>query len=445
MKVTLDHIRIKNFRGIDFAECSFGNVNFIVGKNGSGKTTLMAAISRFIPSLREDERLFIDGDLHFKELDSAEPVEINYEFSLTKENEKSLNSVKVKASRKTNGINRSFLNDQHEAISEISDFCVEENFKNLSQRIIRNGWHGGRISPIITKRTDNNKHAATSKSEEQGNFDSLRARVIQLLKGEELSEAIDNEHPKLKENVISTANEILGEQRFDNFHLGYGDQLCVSRTEGIIIPWMGLSGGEQSILNFSMAVEFEKKTPSQLLFLEEPETNVHPTIQNKLLPAIIKHFPSTQIFISTHSPYIFSDHLKNTKIIITRNDGFINIDNLLDGKTLFKKPTWGEISYLAYDLGTFEYHNELFGMAQKLSKKEKITDFDKFLNEDFGIPFDKIWIDDRKPDKPKKVSVTYYIRSFTHHTENELNDEYTYEELKCSIDILQTVINKLRT
>ncbi len=447
VRVRIDHISIKNFRGIDSAKCSFKNLNFIVGDNGSGKTTLLASISRFLPTLRSEERLFIDGDLHFKQLDSAEPVEIHYNFSLINEGQKQSNSIKIEASRSIKGINRSFLNNQSPANTQISHFdhgISNEDVKNLSQRIIRNGWSGGRVSPIITKTTDKTQHAATSKREEQGYVDSLRARIVEIMKGSELSNTVQNEHPDLEVNVINYANKILGEQRFDRFQLGFGDQLCISRVEGPIIPWMGLSGGEQSILNIAMAIELEKNTQSQLLFLEEPETNIHPTIQQKIIPAVIEHFPNTQIFVSTHSPYIFQDHLENANIIITKNNGFVNVKNLESGKTIFKKPSWGEISYLAYNLVTFEYHNELFGVVQKLSTKKSVMAFDKWLNENFEIPQNKEWIHDQSPDKPKKMTAITYIRNYTHHPENELNTEYTNNELKYSIESLRMILERLK-
>ena len=62
MKIILKRIEIENFRGIEKCDIHFEDTNFFIGNNGTGKTTLMAAISRLMPILRGENRIFLDSD-----------------------------------------------------------------------------------------------------------------------------------------------------------------------------------------------------------------------------------------------------------------------------------------------------------------------------------------------------------------------------------------------
>lgn len=186
-----------------------------------------------------------------------------------------------------------------------------------------------------------------------------------------------------------------------------------------------------------------------MFFIDEPETFLHPQAQNKLLDALEKISKKSQVFIITHSPYLLKKYDKEThSLSIFKKDkptGF-NKKPITDIKlSLFGRssPTWGEINYLAFNLITEEFHNELYGFVQAkaILENEKYycpKEFDKYLIEkDKKIPTKKY--KHQKSDgtiSEYAATILTYIRNFIHHPENEHNTKYTDEELKTSIEKL---------
>lgn len=110
-------------------------------------------------------------------------------------------------------------------------------------------------------------------------------------------------------------------------------------------------------------------------------------------------------------------------------------------------PTWGEINFFAYDYPTVEFHNELYGYLQELSKKSKCKEFDEFLTKNHGIPNDKEWIPERNGQAQSREYVTLmtFIRHKIHHPDNKTmqSNNYTPDELKESIQKMIEILNKL--
>jgi len=457
MNIRLNKLSIENFRGIKKAEAIFGESNFLVGDNGTGKTTTLAAISRLMPALRNEKRIFLDADFCFISMANAEKIKLAYEIDITFENEpKQSITMELIGERQNTGVSRSHLNDQIEATTTIQ-FPNQDNIEILinrlneqgilRQRIIRNGWGGGRIAPISLESEGRQKHAATSEKEESGNFDGLRARLVQLLKKSDIGEAVNDDHPDLLSNTLKFTNEFLGENRFSDILLGHSDQLTLQRSEGVIQPWEGLSGGEQSAFNLSMAIEFEKKQTSQILIIEEPENNIHPAIQRDFIKIIQRYLPGRQIFIATHSPYLFENHLHDSNLIITKkHDSILTITSSTNNFGLFSQISWGELSYYAYNLPTFEFHNELYGWIQEQTSSMTEREMENYLTTQHNLQKDKEWIRSNRnnqPQNPYDVTIMTYIRNFTHHPENTHNQDYTNDQLSNSINKMIGIVNTI--
>ena len=185
------------------------------------------------------------------------------------------------------------------------------------------------------------------------------------------------------------------------------------------------------------------------LFIDEPEICLHPKAQEKLFLALLELSKTSQIFISTHSPYFLSsEHVRNMKLFICKSgeDG-PEISNL-DANGLFPwSPTWGEINYLAYDMPTVELHNELYGRLQEISQIWKIPQFDRYLEEN-GILKDQSWTEEKDGQPKPAYSVTKptFIRHKIHHPENSTMRSISYSntELKESIASMITVLNSIQ-
>ncbi|MCK4524851.1 MAG: AAA family ATPase [Candidatus Andersenbacteria bacterium] len=181
------------------------------------------------------------------------------------------------------------------------------------------------------------------------------------------------------------------------------------------------------------------------LFIDEPELCLHPQAQMKLLKSLLELSKTKQIFIATHSPYFFKNQfLKDIGFFIFKreSDQKIEILSIKDKNwCLFPwSPSWGEINYIAYNLPTIEFHNELYGYLES-EYKDKLNRIQKT----------KKWLDDRKvtegmtneeKDAQKNdVSLQMYIRHSMHHPENKNNNDFTDQELKQSINEMINILN----
>lgn len=191
--------------------------------------------------------------------------------------------------------------------------------------------------------------------------------------------------------------------------------------------------------------EDPKKKKPLFLFIDEPETFLHPKAQDKLLNALDIISKTQQIFITTHSPYLLgSFNPQRHELFICKKFGDTNEVKSSTNLAHFGKssPTWGEINYFAFDLVSIEFHNELYGFVQA---KAILIDQVNYIEEDFdnylitnGLPKSKTWIKLNKDRTSTSFSRTLptFIRNYIHHPENDKNTSFTSEELKSSIEEL---------
>ncbi len=181
------------------------------------------------------------------------------------------------------------------------------------------------------------------------------------------------------------------------------------------------------------------------LFIDEPETFLHPKAQSKFLEALNVIATAQQVFVTTHSPYLLRTFNSNSHSLYSFNKSATSNEfKPANQLNLFgsSSPTWGEINYFAYDLPTVEFHNELFGFVQAKATaidpdNGKEHNFDQYLLAQ-GLAQPKQWIREigGVPQTPQNRTLQTYIRNYIHHPENASNNEYTELELKQSIEEL---------
>jgi hypothetical protein len=187
------------------------------------------------------------------------------------------------------------------------------------------------------------------------------------------------------------------------------------------------------------ASEEEKKAKPLLFFIDEPETFLHPLAQDKLMNALEIISGSSQIFLTTHSPYLLKQYdVKNHSLHVFSKTQAGNKAEASASLALFgaSSPTWGEINYFAFGIASVEFHNELYGFAQAHAilndaKFSTEKEFDDYLVT-LGCAKSKTWV--RSSTLSYSTTIQNYIRNSIHHPENKLNAEYTANELKASID-----------
>ncbi|PXV74832.1 ATP-dependent endonuclease [Pantoea sp. PNA 03-3] len=180
-------------------------------------------------------------------------------------------------------------------------------------------------------------------------------------------------------------------------------------------------------------------------FIDEPELCLHPTGQKKLLDALMVLSKTKQVFISTHSPFMLSSpHLKNTGLFIfNKTNNSSSVSTATTSPMFPWSPSWGEISYRAYNLATVDLHNELYGYLQEKHNLKTISDVDVWLNSQ-SIASNKQWTKERNgsPLQPLPTTLQSFIRNHIHHPENVTMqaNRYTYGDLKQSIDEMVNLI-----
>ena len=185
------------------------------------------------------------------------------------------------------------------------------------------------------------------------------------------------------------------------------------------------------------------------LLLDEPETWLHPRAQIQLGEALARISEDEQLFLITHSPYMLRSYrpAQHKLLIFSRENNVPSIqysDEL--GLLANQEPSLGEITYFAFGIPTVEFHDELWGEIQVISKRKSERKLNTYLHDTHRLPYAKKWDRDDKPnDAPEDATLPYYIRNSIHHPENRLNDPYTDDELEESTESLIAVLKTLQS
>lgn len=247
-----------------------------------------------------------------------------------------------------------------------------------------------------------------------------------------------------------------GLPEIDNF-FKTGD--VILSDNGISTPVSQKGTGMQRALALSLIQLYAKITNKSegviekpiIFLIDEPETFLHPKAQNKLMEAFNELSRKSQIFITTHSPYLLKLFDKNWhQLSVFYKDGSCSKVAHKDMLDIFGdySPSWGEINYFAFDVPSVEFHNELYGFLQARAIDEDNKyyyeeEFDKWLDSK-GIPQNEQYIrlmkDGNTRDEIKTLPTL--VRNIIHHPENN-NNSYSVERLKQSIEELIKVIKSM--
>lgn len=172
-------------------------------------------------------------------------------------------------------------------------------------------------------------------------------------------------------------------------------------------------------------------------FIDEPEVYLHPQGQRKLRDSLVDLSEKSQVFIATHSPYIIDKYNNNKQKIWVLKKTYSSEDSIKI-KNISKKlnhigltPTSAEITYFAYEIPTFEFHDQLYDKLTVLKNTSKVTSLDSLLeNSGHNVP-----------RSPSSYGTTEYhtlpvkIRNWYHHQSSNPSG-FTDEELQSSIKAL---------
>jgi hypothetical protein len=241
---------------------------------------------------------------------------------------------------------------------------------------------------------------------------------------------------------------------FIDGHAPFDGASLIDQHSTLDLPVGNLGSGEEMLISLLFLETLASLTKEAMIVLiDEPELHLHPSLQEKWARYLIEMSKSTQIIVSTHSPYFFRDCVRasNAELIVTKVEaGVLKITNTGSNHRLLPwSPSWGEINYLAYGLPTIEFHDELYGRLHELhiseasdakdaSQRSFQKSFDDHLLSSISNVRAKMWTQEKGGVALPggDVSLQTFIRNKAHHPENATMQsiQWSPEELKLSLD-----------
>lgn len=223
--------------------------------------------------------------------------------------------------------------------------------------------------------------------------------------------------------------------------------LSILSNDDIPINKRGSGVRRLILLSFFQSEADKKKNENSnrgiIYAIEEPETSQHFEHQRILIDALksLSKNENTQIIITTHSSSIVKSlGFDNIRLICRNTESQINDVKKIEKKYL-PTPSLNEVNFFAFEETTFEYHQELYTYLYNQVEAKNQFNFNKILIETYKIPVTKNWFKNGK--EQQEATLPYYIRNKIDHPDVENNPEFTLDELKQSIEIMQDICSKL--
>ncbi len=476
----IKNIQIKNFRCFSDQTINFNTpdnsnlgsgLNILIGDNGNGKTSVLEALE-----LLTQSRLKTKGTLSvfdFKNINDEITIvaETDHEFEV----KRLYGSSKFKANgftfwAKTRSQNSNDLVDPFVFDNVVNQSCATK-IQEVEVRLEVQTPYGGRFPKFQLVFFDKRRARHISKGTYPAKFDEiiddLNFQIVKAINSLDESDPIQKEKKEnllgINKNAKDVVNSVLTDKLLERILDGCKDffedeisldllnklepfanaYFSISKRDSVHqLPISSLGSGIEMIFSIIFLYKYySRKEEPLILLIDEPEMHLHPTWQHKLVDLLMTISKDNQVFISTHSPYIFKNCInKNTNLLIFNRENEEVQISYANSKSWGKfpwSPSWGEINYFAYNLVTIEFLNELYGYFQEKNNTFPEKDVEDLL-ENKGIPKNKSYT----KVKPDGTTITYnvtlctYVRHQIHHPENSNNIKYTEQELRTSIENL---------
>lgn len=452
MKIT--KLTIENFKIFkDKQEFDLSTMNFLIGENNTGKTAVIEALDYLVNGPAKDKEYknknCADNDHVSVEADIfIGDAELDSKYSSYILEQDGQKSIKIKRSNKEEKIKQ---NNKDIELNEKKILCwstTNNQYENPAGKDTT--FNVLEIVPIYAKHNvgdvvsfDSSKVLGKLIKSSVGDFfDSDEYKAFKTKHNEVFNigtNSLKSRLDTLSQNISSILKEQWGEANlaftFDvidsSNHLKNGNILINEDGKEYDLEDKG-SGFQRtvmlSMLQILSNVSLSNTENNIVLCIDEPELNLHPRAQEKLIEAIHKLSDSIQVIITTHSPYILKHYQKDSDTVYVFKDSTrANIEKLEKLSVLPFGPTLAEVQYFAYNLTPNDFHNELYGYLETESKLN-FSNTKKWKNAKTNVESD--------------VSLQTYIRHSIHHPENTQNAKFTDEEIKQSIEAMIGEITK---
>lgn len=248
------------------------------------------------------------------------------------------------------------------------------------------------------------------------------------------------ENPHLKK-AIEKFKEICGEdirlsiinnhQPFKNAFFAY------AKPDNHQIPLSNIGSGYEMIFAILYSYYLSQQSGKQLILLiDEPELHLHPSLQETFAQLLLEFSQNAQIFITTHSPLLIKQIMTAVQPLIKvllKQSGRIKEATIAERKLSYLSAN--EINYIAFQLPTEEYHNELYEeLFRQYATTPHILDFDiDYFQNVKGESASYPW-----KGTPNRVSLHTYIRNQIHHRSG--NGTASISDIKNSIEKMRSFL-----
>jgi len=194
-----------------------------------------------------------------------------------------------------------------------------------------------------------------------------------------------------------------------------------------------LGSGYEMIFALLYSFYLAKQSGKQLIILiDEPELHLHPSLQEKFICFLLEFSKDAQIILVSHSPLLVKQLAENNQVKIRVLEKEEQKVSEID-KRVLPYVSSNETNFLAFNLATAEYHNELYEELKYINGDDKcIKDFDnnffiKIKAEEKNSP----WM-----NHEKEVCAHTFIRNQIHHPKD--NGRTLLRDLEASIKKMRT-------
>lgn len=443
-------------------------INLFIGENGCGKTTLLDAFG--LPLLSYKTESFSLDDFNNPEEKTCIQIfsENNFDFDGTMPKAKYkgkwfLFEAGIRQRDIKNYLSSIIVNDQKYIRAD-----WEEKPKDGSPDLrisVNNPFSGSRFNENDILFLDKNRiYQIRSGSYSTTRFDRLMQDFdYQYIKNEGNPFDINYKIKEISDNIqndfLNQAINKFREISWLDISLSYINNrtphkkafFCVTKDQAKQLSLESLGSGYEMFFSILYSFFLSKQSEKQLIiFIDEPELHLHPKLQEDFVKILLELSKTVQIFLTTHSPLFVKQLSFNKKVWIRclkKEDNTIEMVNL--EKSVLPYISANEINFIAFDLATEEYHNELYNELEtkfwgnpdhdfKTIKSDTNNNYAK--NEGRQVVFDNEFFAKEKwelidsPFKkiPNKVTKHTFIRNKIHHcSENWWLP--TQQELKNSI------------
>ncbi len=274
-------------------------------------------------------------------------------------------------------------------------------------------------------------------------MEDFNYQYVKKVSIENLNEDLDNKikKDKVENNFLSQAvkkfQEISGSQIkldfLDNYEPFKNAFLAARKDNNQQISLSNLGSGYEMIFALLYSFYLAQQSGKELIVLiDEPELHLHPRLQEKFVKFLLEFSKKAQIVLASHSPLLVKQLSFNetVKISVIENDGQ-EVSEI--EKRVLPYISANETNFLAFNLATEEYHNELFEELKFINGDDKsIKDFDNdFFVTAKGEPKNSSW-----KGNQNEVSEHTFIRNQIHHQKE--NGKTEYNVLKASIEKMRS-------